>query len=259
MKISRIAVATGLVGLAVTLMAADVAHADGRHTRRGGPGDGGRGPGGSPLERLGQVIDLTENQQTQLQTLHERFRAEAEALRESGSADREQFEVLRESHREQVQALFTEEQRATLERLHAEREANRPARGDGLRGRPGRRGPEGEDRPRLVEALGLTEEQQSQIETLRQEMRGQVQALRESSDDRAAFREAARALHEVHRAQVRSLLTEQQQGLLDELHANRPRRGGADVDDAQVEGSAAQKAASAIETRSWGSLKAGRR
>ena len=62
-----------------------------------------------------------------------------EELKASGDVSREQVRALREQYREAFQAVLTEEQRAQLEELRAER----ASQGE-LRGRFGRRGWKGQ-------------------------------------------------------------------------------------------------------------------
>jgi Spy/CpxP family protein refolding chaperone len=82
-----------------------------------------------------QALDLSDDQKTLFEALRSTFRADAEALRESGEA----LATLRESHRDQFHALLTDEQKVQLEALHAEREANRSEgrHGGGGHGRMG--------------------------------------------------------------------------------------------------------------------------
>jgi len=247
MKTSRIA---ALVALAVTLIAADVADAGGRRGR-------GRRHKGGPA----QALDLTGDQKTQAQALHETFRAEAEALRKSDEADREAFQALRESHHEQFQAILTDEQIEQLGTLRAEREANRTEDGRHGRGRHRRgRGGDGE-RPDLGETLGLSEDQSAQIEALRTDLRSQLETLRESGE---GSREEAKALIEAHREQIQAVLTEEQRGALEELKGDRAgrrhsRRHGGGGEATETETEAAQKSTASVEDRTWGSVKSGTR
>ena len=89
---------------------------------------------------LGQLLELTEAQKEQLQTMREEHRNAAQALRESGEATREDLEQLRSQHREQVEAVLTGEQRQQLEELRAQRAQD--GEGKRERGRRGR-GPHG--------------------------------------------------------------------------------------------------------------------
>ena len=90
------------------------------------------GAGGGPLGQL----DLTDAQKEQLQSMREGHHNAAQALRESGEATREDFEQLRDQHREQVGSVLTDEQRQQLEELRAQRELDGEGKcGRGFRGR----------------------------------------------------------------------------------------------------------------------------
>lgn len=265
MSKSRITLCAGLMALATTIIVADTADAGGRRGQR----FRGQQPSAQDARpdraSRAEALGLTEDQQAQMQALHESFRTEDKALRESlADADRdarhEAFEALRESRHEQVQALLTDEQNAQLEAFHTERLANR---GDSDRRRGHRGADRGGERPDLGAALGLSEDQSTQIQSLRTQLREQMQSLRASGE---GSREQAQALRQAHHEQVQSLLTEEQRIALEELrgeHRRGPRTDGqgttpeTGVDGADVDGAA--KAAASIEGRSWGSLKSGRR
>ena len=67
-------------------------------------------------------------------------------MKASGDVSREQVRALREQYREAFQAVLTEEQRAQLEELRAERENQGELRGRfGRRGWKGRSGTSGGD------------------------------------------------------------------------------------------------------------------
>lgn len=106
------------------------------------PEDGHRGRSrGRQGQRPGlcSVIELSDDQESQIETLRGDFRTQVEALRASGEGSREQGKALFEAHREQVQALFTDEQLATLQEHRAQRETNHE--GNGRRhGRGGHQG-----------------------------------------------------------------------------------------------------------------------
>lgn len=106
------------------------------------PEDGHRGRSrGRQGQRPGlcSVIELSDDQESQIETLRGDLRTQVEALRASGEGSREQGKALFEAHREQVQALFTDEQLATLQEYRAQRETNHE--GNGRRhGRGGHQG-----------------------------------------------------------------------------------------------------------------------
>lgn len=90
------------------------------------------GPGGGPnLDRMADRLDLTDAQQAQIEEIFEQHRT--------------QRDQMREQHREEVRAVLTDEQKAKLDELRA----NRPYRDDcprfsGKGGQGGGYGPRGD-------------------------------------------------------------------------------------------------------------------
>lgn len=97
-----------------------------------GRGPEGLSPGGGPFGAAPFVtaLGLTDEQEAQMAALRADLRTRLQALRASGTVDRAQARVLFAAHREQVQALLTDEQRAKLEELRANRPVG-PWRGRG--------------------------------------------------------------------------------------------------------------------------------
>jgi Spy/CpxP family protein refolding chaperone len=158
----------------------------------GGKMRGHRQPMPWMLERL----DLTEEQEEQLQALRKEQR---ESMREQ----RETMAAMGEEQREAVMNILTEEQQETLEEM---------------RGRRGkffdRRGGMG-----AFSRLDLTDEQKEQLQALRKEQR---ESMREQ-------REAMAAMGEEQREAVMNILTEEQQETLEEMRGRRGKffdRGG---------------------------------
>ncbi len=137
-----------------------------------------RGGGVEGIMRMRERLDLTEDQVSQLdavrrETVAERSARQAEmaelrsrveagqmersALREMMEGRREAHEALSSAHRERIQSILTEDQRAQVERLVGQARAfqrgrasamrgSRGMRGErGFRGGQGRRGPGGSD------------------------------------------------------------------------------------------------------------------
>lgn len=172
---------------------------DGGHGRARGPrmGDGqGRfGSEGGPLDDL-----LTEAQKEAIQTLRTSFRADMKALsaqRETleHEAFRAQMHTLRQTLRDEIQALLTAEQQATLEARHEEKAAARQARMEA-------------DRAVAAEVLGLTASQQTALEALRTAQQAARQARREQgrNGEGSVDREALQAQREAHQAALAEIL-----------------------------------------------------
>ena len=134
----------------------------------------------------------------------------------------------------------------------------------GWGGGPGHRGGRGH----LLKALELSEDQQAQFKALRQQhreaMKPQREAIREQVEagtlTREEAREQMRAAMESHRAEVEKILTPEQLQKLEELRANRPKRGQqssagdeqGEVPKIPTEGTTVP---TAVESQSWGKVK----
>lgn len=90
-----------------------------------------RASGGGAFPDLG----LSESQGEQMKSMRKEHYAAMDALRESGDATREDFQQLRETQRQEIDGILTDEQRQTLEQKREER----GAKGEG-RGRRGGKG-----------------------------------------------------------------------------------------------------------------------
>jgi len=186
----------------------------------GGKGRGGRG--GQRGDRAAgpwTQLELTEEQKAAIKSLHETQREQMQAMRETGTLDREAVKTAREAHHQAVLELLTPDQQSRLEELRAQA----PQRGGQGRRRGGPRGagPGGRE-PGVFSQLELTEDQHSAIVALREAQREQMQALRESG---ALDREAVAAAREAHHQAVVEILTPEQATQLEELRAQRVQRG----------------------------------
>ncbi len=158
-------------------------------------------------------LALTEEQQTQAQEIFQAAHDDIAALRQAAQDDI-------------YNNVLTDEQRATLDELRAnhqplmEDEAAGDDSAERVFGRGfgpgGGRGPAFGRRPfrdRLAELLDLTDEQQTQIDEIRAQLREDVQAR-----------------HEQARDEFRAILTDEQLAALDEFIANHPMPGHDDSD-----------------------------
>ena len=169
-----------------------------RQPGQGRPG-GGR-LGGDIYSRL----DLTEKQQTALQALQEKQRAEMRKLFEDlrgGDADRQALSAkLRETNakfQKQIEDILTEAQKKKLAELRTQRPERRPGQGGG------RRNP--------LADLGLTEAQQKKLNEARQEMSANLRALFQDRDTPREERAAKmQELRDSYEAAVKKVLTPEQ-------------------------------------------------
>ena len=204
------------------------------------------------LEEIRNPLGLTDEQKTQIQDLKdqdltkEEFRTSFEAIltdeqvqtleeRKANRPDRpglgltddqktqiqdlKDQDLTKEEFRTSFEAILTDEQIQTLE----ERKANR-----------GQRGKRGKHRNSLVEQLGLTDEQKTQIQTLIEDLNEQRQALREE-----------------YWTDFEAILTADQLAILESIKAKR----GSKDEAKTTETAAAGKATTSVEETSWGRLK----
>ena len=149
-------------------------------------------------------LDLTEEQQTQIQALKDQ-------------------DLTKEEFRTSFEAILTDEQHDAL----AELKANR-----------GKHGKRGKHKDSLVEQLGLTEEQQTQIQALRETLNEQRQALREQ-----------------YWTDFEAILTAEQLATLEEIKANRSCYSKDSEEETETTETAAAGKATAVEETSWGRVK----
>jgi Spy/CpxP family protein refolding chaperone len=174
-----------------------------------GPRNGG---GGMPEE-----LNLSEDQKTQLQALHQEQREQRQALRDSDQRPSpEEREAMGEQFRAELAKILTPEQLATLE----EHRANRPERDH--RGKRGGKGHFGRGGFGNAE-LDLSDAQKEQLQALHETRRQKMQALRDS--DQRPSPEEREALGEQFHAQLAEILTPEQLATLEAHRANRPERG----------------------------------
>ncbi len=158
----------------------------------------GRGhgvPDGAAGDRGFDGLDLTADQQTALAEIHERFRPQFEALADehrSGALSREEFRAAIQELREQVhgeaETILTPEQLAEMESRRDQHERNRADR-------------RAQSEAAAEDALGLTEDQKSALEALRDAWSAQERPA--DAGERAARRDE-------HRQAVAEILNEDQ-------------------------------------------------
>lgn len=216
--------------------------------KRGFHGDSKKsGHKGGLIEQL----NLSEDQQAQFQALKEDFRAQGQALGEQyrtdfaailtaeqlatlearknplGLTDDQQAQIdalkdqdlTKEEFYISFEAILTDDQRDAL----AERKANRS-----------KYGKRGKHKTSLVDPLGLSEDQQAQVQALKEALHEQKQTLREQ-----------------FRADFAAILTAEQLAILEAIKAKR----GSKEEVEKTETGAAGKATTSVEQTSWGRVK----
>jgi len=175
-------------------------------------------------ERLAERLNLTEEQKSTVQSYFEDQRSQMQVLRNDDALTRQQrMERAREIQRQtrdKVRSILTVEQQQRAEELRNEArqqfQERRQERFDAT--------------ARLLE---LTPEQKSQMQSVFEEQRNQLRALRDDSSlIREERREQARAIREETQNSINSILDSAQQQKLEDLRASRGgfgrggRRGG---------------------------------
>ena len=150
-------------------------------------------------------LDLTDDQRAQLQTLDSDMKARLDDIHAQAKAG----DIGRDEARTQRQSVFTPEQRQLIEDASADTEDWR-CRAPG----PGGQRPGGE----VFDQLGLSEDQRSQLESMRAEHRRAMDTLRESGD---ATREDVQQLRTEQREEAEGILDEEQR---QQLQQNREQR-----------------------------------
>ncbi|MCU1268403.1 MAG: hypothetical protein JWM21_4721 [Acidobacteria bacterium] len=172
------------------------------------------------------ALSLTENQKAQFKSIHQSSRAQLRSLRNDQTLSPEQRQAkassIREAAHQQVLGILTPQQQEIVK--------NHKREGHGFGHGFTRRDGSG-DRGRV--ALGLNDDQRSQLKTLHQSTRDQVATIRNdstlSSEQKA---EKIGSIHQSTRQQVSGILTPEQRDKMREHRRHRRdgegggRRGG---------------------------------
>jgi Spy/CpxP family protein refolding chaperone len=168
-------------------------------------------------ERAFQQLNLTADQNSQIQQLMRDQRSQMQALRANTSLTpeqrKQQIHDLRAANHQKVMALLTPEQQTQFQQLQQQRR---------VRGRAFHNG----RRMQGLQALNLTEQQKDQIKPIFQSTRQQMQALRnDTSLTPEQRREKLQQIRQSQQAQLNSILTPEQQQQLQQMHRRHNRQG----------------------------------
>ncbi|HIB03119.1 MAG TPA: hypothetical protein EYO21_04755 [Candidatus Marinimicrobia bacterium] len=148
---------------------------------------------------------LTEDQKPEFDAIMEEFKAGMDALFASikaGEVTREEakaeIESMEEAMKAAIDALLTDDQKAQLEQMKADREAELKAYMEAVR-------------QAKTEALGLTDDQIAALDAARESMKAELEALKaqvESGElEKEQAGEAAKAIFEANKAVMGNILT----------------------------------------------------
>lgn len=151
-------------------------------------------------------LNLTEDQQKKAKSLNEEFKTKMGELRADKSLSkdvkREKIKELSASKKTQFQALLTSEQKTKMEQMQEKRK-DAPRKG---------RGHMAERPKRMKEDMNLTDNQKTQMRSLNESFKKQMQDLRaDNSLDKDARSAKRKELAASHKEQVKSILTPEQQ------------------------------------------------
>lgn len=166
--------------------------------------------------QLFQQLDLTADQRAKVQSILQSERSQVQAVRSNTSLTEEQkkqqIHELRKSDHQQLLSVLTPEQQAKLKQLHSEHKG----RGQAFKAGRG------------LQALNLTEQQKEQLKPVFQSTRQQMQALRTDTTLTAEQkREKMKEIRQNQMAQMKSILTPEQQQQLQQMRGQRMHKGTA--------------------------------
>jgi Spy/CpxP family protein refolding chaperone len=162
-------------------------------------------------------LNLSAEQKAQLKSIHQSERDQLLALRNDQTLTEDQkrakAQTIRQASRQQLLGILTPQQQQALNNNRKNNRLERGERGEG------RRGPEGND------SLNLTADQKTQLKSIHESTKSQVDAVRNDSNLTAEQKEAKlRSIHQNTLQQVSGILTPEQR---EKMRANGPgRRGG---------------------------------
>jgi len=200
---------TGALAYARALQTDNLEARTDRRMERRQANRGRRGDRPGPADRLSQVVDLTEEQQSEVDEIHSAYR---ERMRDRRAEDagrpsmetREEMRSLREEMRAEIRSVLTDEQIQEIEEQRATRRSEQEARRE-------------EAMAVRDDVLGLSADQKAQLDTIRARHREARQAAREEGERirRPMARRAA------GRAEVAAILDDDQEAVFTLYHALR--------------------------------------
>lgn len=166
-------------------------------------------------ERMFQGLNLSEDQRAKVQTILQGQHSQIQALRSNTSLTEEQKKQqareLRQANHQQLLAVLTPEQQAKMKQFNGQRMGRHAAFNAGRR----------------FQALNLTDQQKSQLKPVFESTRQQMQALRSDTtltpDQK---REKIQQIRQNQMAQMKSILTPEQQQQMQQMRGRHMHRGG---------------------------------
>ena len=198
-----------LIGALALVMTAGAAQAQSKDTTKH--------HGKHGKEMMAKKLNLTEDQQARLKTIHQEQRKEMQSVK-SGSLSTEQQKAKRQElhkkYSEKIQSVYTAEQKAQLDKMKADWKAKaREGNKDFKKGRKhGKGGKDFKDKAAgFQKELNLTEQQKASMAKLRTESKTKLEALRSDktlTEDQK--KEKVKSIMKEQRGQMKSILTPEQ-------------------------------------------------
>ena len=171
---------------------------------------------GNPLEHLSDKLDLTADQKTRIQPIIDQTRPQIEAIHQAAM---EKMRTLLETAGAQIRPLLTSQQQEKFDAMKQAHEKMHEAMQDGKQSDSKSAGPGpgpmhhmmGNPLEHLSGMLDLTADQKTKVQPIIDQVRPQIEAIHQEA------MEKMRTLLETASAQIRPLLTSQQQEKFDAM------------------------------------------
>lgn len=181
-----------------------------------GAADAQARPGSHRHDRHGDIlaqIELSETQSEQIDAIRQQTRELVRQVFQNDALSREEkHDAIKTIHRESkaaIQALLTDEQRAQIEQLKADRQAERIAR----------------KIQQLTDRLELNDDQVAAITLILNNAQQSKQAIRDADIEREEKREQVQALKTQVKTDILALLTDEQAEVFNRMRTRRNHRG----------------------------------
>jgi Spy/CpxP family protein refolding chaperone len=180
---------------------------------------------GGPQDVM-QQLNLTDEQKTELKAIREDYKEQMADLKKNEDITvrewKSRMETIRKDHRDKVQHLLTDDQKASMKKMMEDHKGDRKKHFFGHHA--GRKGHHGHRLEKMKKELGLTDDQVATLKKNREETMQKLKALREDKSKteeqkKAEVKEFKKQQHE----SLKSILTEEQlQKLQQQKKSHRP-------------------------------------
>ena len=168
-------------------------------------------------EYLTKDLNLSEDQKQQLKAIKENHRKQMAELNKNEAITvkemRDRKTSLIKEYRSKVEGVLTVDQKAKIQQRRNESAEKRQQM-------------QAKRMEKIKKDLALTDDQSSKLKTVNESFKSKFESLRkDESLDRTAKKEQFKALHQQHKEEMKSVLTQEQNEKLDAMKKDRGRRG----------------------------------